>query len=283
MKIAIRYSATFQYESAVSFSPHLARLFPRRDLSLQPERLSLATHPSAIVSHRLDLFDNLVGHCFYPDPLDCLEFHLEIDLALAPKNPFQFLLESHAFEAPFSYLPHEAAVLSPYLARTEALDLPDELKPRLSPTPTVDLLVALNSWLHRHIAYERREEGAAHPAGRTLRERTGSCRDFSVLGAAVLREHGIAARLASGFLWETDDPATPRRAENALHAWIEAYLPGAGWVGLDPTNGVFCDHHAIATAVGLSPEDIAPIAGHYYGKKAVASALKTALSIQSVS
>src|SRR5690606_33124235 len=106
-----------------------------------------------------------------------------------------------------------------------------------------------------------------------------SCRDFAVLFAEVLRRNGVAARLASGFLWEDKDPGSPRRAENALHAWVEAYLPGAGWLGFDPTNGVLCDHHFLVTAVGLLPADVSPISGHYYGNQTIASRLETSLTI----
>ena len=100
---------------------------------------------------------------------------------------------------------------------------------------------------------------------------------MAVLFASALRASGIAARLVSGFLWE---PATAERvAENALHAWVEAYLPGAGWTGFDPTNGVLADHHRIAAAAGIRHEDIAPIDGHYYGDRAIASALEAHLDI----
>ena len=145
--------------------------------------------------------------------------------------------------------------------------------------PTVEALVAMNSWLHENIGYERREEGDAFAPKDTLDRQQGSCRDFAVLLAEVLRSHGLAARLASGYLWEDDPGSGPEHAENAFHAWVETYLPGAGWVGLDPTNGIFCEHHFLATAVGLSASDIAPIAGHYYGRETISSTLTTGLTI----
>jgi transglutaminase-like putative cysteine protease len=81
-------------------------------------------------------------------------------------------------------------------------------------------------------------------------------------------------------VWEVDRSADERRAESALHAWVEAYLPGAGWIGLDPTNGVFCDHHFVTTAVGLAHGDIAPVAGTYYGNEPIASALASRISVE---
>ena len=89
-----------------------------------------------------------------------------------------------------------------------------------------------------------------------------------MLLADVLRCHGLAARLASGYLWEDGSQSGLEHAENAFHAWVEAFLPGAGWIGLDPTNGIFCDHHFLAT-----------ILGRYYGEKAIASTLQTGLTI----
>ncbi len=283
MKIAIRYQATFQYAETASFSPHLARLFPRRDMGVTVQKAEFSTHHSADVQNRQDLYDNLIARCFFPDPLACLDFRLALDLTLTPKNPFHFLLDSHALELPFSYLPREAEVLAPYAARrTTNLTLPEPIRPSPTPRPTVDALITYNSWLHENITYERRDEGDPMDPAETLSLGRGSCRDYAVLMAEVLRAHGVAARLASGYLWEGQIEEKDRRAENALHAWVEAYLPGAGWVGFDPTNGVLCDHHYLPTAIGLAPDDIAPILGTYYGKKAIASTLETALTIEEI-
>lgn len=283
MKIAIHYQASYLYETTASFSPHRVRLFPRPDAQVQLERVRFRTHQSANVHYRRDLFDNLVGTCFFPEALDRLDFALDIDLCLGERNPFDFLLDAHALDLPFEYRTEERAVLSPYLVLQAQLDeLPDELKSPDSRQPTIEALVARNSWIHENITYERREEGDAFPPRETLARKKGSCRDSAVLFAEVLRRCGVAARLASGYLWEDDSPDSPRYAANSLHAWVEAYLPGAGWTGFDPTNGVLCDHHFLAAAVGLNAADIAPVSGHYYGKKTVASKLDTALEIARV-
>ena len=155
-------------------------------------------------------------------------------------------------------------------------DLPFWSVPR-SPEPTIDTLVALNSAIHNGIAYERREEGDARPSVETIALRRASCRDFAVLLVDVLRGLGLAARHASGYLCEFGDGE--KRAEGALHAWVEVYLPGAGWVGLDPTNGTLCDHHHITAAVGLTTADIAPVIGSYFANHAVPHELSTSLEI----
>jgi transglutaminase-like putative cysteine protease len=283
MKLAIRYSATYRYGEKASLSPHIVRLFPRQNFSLQTDRIAFSTHASADVQKRQDLFDNLVANCFFPAPLDTMEYRLELDITLEPRNPFHFLLDSRNVEIPFAYTPEQAAVVSPYLQSIQALGpLPADLSKPAKPVPTVDFLNKLNFWLHENIAYERRDEGEAYAPDFTLQQAKGSCRDFAVLMAELLRHHGLATRLVSGFLWEDETEELERRAENALHAWIETYLPGAGWVGLDPTNGVFCDHHFIPTAVGLTPAQIAPVAGHYYGQRAISSNLDTTLTVQPI-
>jgi transglutaminase-like putative cysteine protease len=279
VRITVRYLARYQYAQKASFSPHHVRLFPRHDLFVHIERISFSTDASADVQYRHDLFDNVTATCLYPASLDRLDFELEFDAVVRAWDPFNFLLDSHALRLPFDYLPEEAAVLAPFRRSRYGIgDLPAPLEPA-SPRPTIEAVVALNYWLHENIEYERREEGDPFAPKDTLDRQKGSCRDFAVLLTEVLRRHGLAARLASGYLWEDDSEHGPEHAANAFHAWVEAYLPGAGWVGLDPTNGVFCDHHFLAAAVGLTPRDIAPVAGHYYGKKTIGSTLQTELSI----
>jgi transglutaminase-like putative cysteine protease len=279
VRISVRYAARFQYAREASFSPHRVRLFPRHDLFINVERITFSTHGSANVHYRHDLFDNLTATCAFPQLLDVLHFELEFDASLQPWDPFHFLLDSHALYLPFEYRPEEAAVLRPFRRpRFKTGALPAALAPG-SQRPTMETLVAMNSWLHKNIGYERREEGDAFPPKVTLKRQTGSCRDFAVLLAEVLRAQGLAARLASGYLWEDESGSGLEHAQNAFHAWVEAYLPGAGWVGFDPTNGIVCEHHFLATAVGLSASDIAPIEGHYYGKETISSTLKTDLAI----
>ena len=279
MNIAIRYQADYIYEESASFSTHRVRLFPRADLFGRVERIAFKTHPTADVQYRRDLFDNVTANCFYPEKLSVLPYTLEIDLELRERNPFHFLLDSRALRIPFEYQPVEQAVLEPFLNRTDGIKLPAELQPG-PPVPTVEGLITLNQWIFENFRYERRDEGEAWTAEETLARESGACRDFAVLFAEVLRHHGIAARLASGFLWEPPEfDVADRRAAGALHAWVEAFLPGPGWIGLDPTNGILCDHHFITAAVGIIPADIAPVDGHYFGKKTIASHLESALAI----
>ena len=280
MKLSIRYETSYRYERAVSFSPHIFRLLPKPDAHLAVERLVFRTNDGADVQHRRDLFDNIVASCFYPALGETLSASVEIDLRLGEKNPFHFLLASHALECPFAYEPQEQRILAPFLEGGAApVELPFW---KVSRGPTISVLTALNRAIFENLGYERREEGAARTSSQTLAASAGACRDFAVLLADVLRGIGVAARLASGYLWEGDSKGE-RRAEGSLHAWTEAYLPGAGWVGLDPTNGVLCNHNHIATAVGLTPEDVAPITGRYFADGPVHAVMSAKLELAATS
>lgn len=277
MKIKVFYQTDYRYEKSVSFSPHIFRLFPKADQFVGTESLSFETNPGADVQYRKDVFDNNIAFCFYPDKDQDLIARLEIELQLRERNAFHFLLDAHALDFPFQYKPSELRALEPYLKCAQAgapLLLPFW---KAEPKPTVTALVELNEAIFKNLQYERRDEGPARTPGETLSLGVGACRDFSVLLAETLRGMGIAARLASGYLCEFG--AEDKRAEGALHAWTEAYLPGAGWLGLDPTNGVFCNENHITAAVGLTPDDISPVSGNYYDKQQVASTMSATLEL----
>lgn len=290
MHLRIEHHSLYRYEKPVSFSPHLVRLFPRAEPGRTVHRAELLTNPGAQTRLRRDLFDNVVARCNYPSETSAeMRFDLTAELELAPRNPFDFLLENYAVEFPFAYEPADAHRLALYLRSPEPDDAASPAAPLLplpfweQPAPggsTVSLLTGLTAAFRQGLQYERRDTGRAHPPVETLSRGIGACRDFAVLQAAVLRELGLAARLVSGYVGEFGvERPEDRRAEGAMHAWTEVYLPGAGWMGLDPTNGVLCDEHHVATAVGLTPGDISPIVGSYYGAERVSSELEASIAI----
>jgi transglutaminase-like putative cysteine protease len=276
MKAAIQYQMQYRYDEPVSFSPHLFRLFPKADRYLAVRQLSFQTNADATVNYRRDLFDNEIATCFFPGNTALLSASLHIELEIQERNAFDFLVAPHAVDFPFAYTPREAQILAPYRS-TSAGPKVSFWQPPTTPQQTADVLVGLNEALHKNLAYERREEGEAWPSEETLRLGRGSCRDFSVLLADIARGLGLATRLASGYLCEFGDGE--KRAEGALHAWTEIYVPGAGWLGFDPTNGYLCNHHHITAAVGLVPDDISPIHGNYYHDKHVPSQMMASLLV----
>jgi len=280
VKLGLRYRTTYRYGEPVGFSPHDVRLFPRSDRFSRVRRLDFAATPKATIRYSRDVFENIVASCFFPERSKELEFRLAINLDLDVKDPFHFILESGAVETPFEYDPAVARLLAPYREKQakERLVVPGWEPPTSRKRrDTVKTLVELTRLLHDCIGYERREEGAALLPAETLRLGRGACRDVAVLLAEMLRQMGFAARLTSGYLRESD--AETRRSEGSLHAWTEVFLPGAGWIGLDATNGVLCNHNFIGAAVGLTPADITPISGQYFHKKRIPAQMSSRLEL----
>ena len=281
MKLGVRYETAYRYSAPVHFSTHEIRLFPRSDAFTRVIRQEFQTNDGASVRFARDVFDNCVAACSFEGPAKELRFQLEIDLELEKRNPFDFILAPEAVCLPFSYRPELHRVLAPFQNPKpgERLEIPRWQPPETdSPQSTVSVLVALNERLHECVGYERREEGPARPPEETLRVGRGACRDVALLLAAVLRQMGLAARLTSGYLREGDE-VEARRAEGSLHAWTEVYLPGAGWVGMDATNGIFSNQNFIAAAVGIEPADVTPIDGSYYPPQETAAQMTSRLEL----
>jgi Transglutaminase-like superfamily/Bacterial transglutaminase-like N-terminal region len=278
VKIGIRYETIYRYNRAVRFSPHDVRLFPRADRFLQMTRLDFHTKPETTVRFGRDVFDNIVASCFFDQASEMLELRLALDVEATKKNPFDFVLSRRAVQMPFNYEEDIASIICAYCKRQtdESISLPGWKPPSPeSPRETVATLMELTQTLYQTISYERREEGAAQSPAETLRRQRGACRDTAVLLAEILRDLGLAARVVSGYLTDGES----RRAEGSLHAWTEVFLPGAGWVGLDPTNGIFCNDSFIPAAVGLRPADITPISGSFYHQDRVPAEMKSRLEL----
>jgi uncharacterized protein (DUF2126 family)/transglutaminase-like putative cysteine protease len=283
MRVQIENWMRYTYEKPVSFSPHKIRLYPRTDPTIVTHRLQTLANIPADVQYRRDLYDNLIANCFFTEPANILELRIQLEVELWPRNPFHFLLAPYAVELPFAYEESERRVLTPYIEVLPGDEVDaDEIWRLDGKRSTVDALVSLAETLHSEISYEVREDGAARPPSRTLELRAGACRDTALLAASILRKIGLAVRLVSGFLCEFHVDVPDRKADSALHAWIEVFLPGAGWVGIDPTNGTFCDHRFIPTAAGVLMADVAAIEGTYFGKEKVPSEFQAKLELELV-
>lgn len=284
VKLGVRYETAYRYSAPVNFSRHEIRLFPRSDVFTRILRQEFQTNDGANIRFGRDVFDNCVAACSFSIPARELRFHLEIDLELEERNPFDFLLAPEAVSLPFAYRPELRRVLAPFqdANEKEPLQVPRWERPTpKAPQPTVAALAGLNKTLHECIGYERREEGPPRPPSETLRLGRGACRDVALLLASLLRQLGLAARLTSGYLREGEEVES-RRAEGSLHAWTEVYLPGAGWVGMDATNGIFSNHNFIAAAVGIEPADVTPIDGSYYPPQDRAAKMTSRLELVSL-
>jgi len=222
------------------------------------------------VNWQQDPFGNFAARLVFPEPVE--EFCVAVDLTadMTVINPFDFFLEPDAEEYPFTYSPALAKDLKPFLeTETPGPHLAKRLAAiDLTPRRTIDFLVGVNVELSQEIKYLIRMEPGVQTCEQTLGNGSGSCRDSAWLLVQMLRHVGIAARFTSGYLVQLasdqkslDGPSGPEEDFTDLHAWCEAYLPGAGWIGLDPTSGLLASEGHMPLACTPSPHSAAPISG----------------------
>jgi transglutaminase-like putative cysteine protease len=280
----ILYETIYEYDRAVRFSPHHLRVIPRGDAFAQLLNVHFETQPPARTRFSRDAFDNVVASFSFDDGAEKLELKMSAEVEVRKKNAFDFILDSVAVEMPFVYEREFSSFLRVFERRQSRgqIVLPGWTPPdQQSSRGTVQTLVELTRSIHEAIQYERREEGPARSPAETLRRKSGACRDVAVLLAEMVRSLGLAARIVSGYLREADDSI--HHAERSLHAWTEVFLPGAGWIGLDPTNGIFCDHNFIATAVGVRPANVTPISGNFYHHERIPARMTSRVALINLS
>ncbi len=277
--VALHHRTSYKYDRLVSLGPQVVRLRPAPYSRTRILSYSLRVRPEKhFVNWQQDPQSNYVARLMFPEKTDHFEVEVDLVAEMSVLNPFDFFLEPEAERAPFSYaeaLDHE---LAPF--RLEA-----ELTPRFKEyyktvlgvfeekkgdqrARTIDFLVAVNQSLCREIKYLiRLEEGVQTPE-ETLVKGSGSCRDSAWLMVQLLRHFGLATRFVSGYLVQLvpdvkslDGPSGAEKDFTDLHAWCEVYLPGAGWIGLDPTSGLMAGEGHIPLAATPDPQSAAAISG----------------------
>lgn len=278
MKLSVTHQSSYRYETAVSLSPHLIYLRPRQNSTQRLEQFNIQVSSGAVLSNVLDPLDNDFISAFFPHNTDLIEIQTSFQIETKNTNPFNFVLSGDGANYPFAYPPSIATALAPYSIRPTAENAAaikkwlDQEFPE-HPSETIELLGALNQLVNQKIAYQRRDELGIQSSRETLDRNSGTCRDFAELFVEVCRTLGFAARFVSGYLYTPPDADKPDPADNSMHAWTELYLPGAGWKGLDPTQGVWCDDCYIPVAHGAAALSVNPVQGQYYSKTPVASHL----------
>ena len=286
MFLRLIHLSRYDYSQAVSFAPHALYLRPRETSRQRLHNFDLTIHPTARRIATTDPLDNALDWAFFtPGELATrLEFRSELMVETLDTNPFDFFLKPTALNFPFAYEAAELIALAPCLALridTPVALLHNWLAQRLPapPTDTVAFLTALNGAVHQALNYNRRDEPGIQSAATTLALGSGSCRDYAVFLIELCRLRGLAARFVSGYLYEPPPPGGTNPVPSAMHAWTEVYLPGAGWRGLDPTRGIFCDDAFVPVAHAAVAESVNPIQGTFYGPATVSAQLSTTLTI----
>ena len=283
--VALHHKTRYRYDRPVALGPQIVRLRPAPHCRTRILSYSLRVTPEKhFLNWQQDPQSNFLARLVVPEPTD--EFLVEVDLVaeMAVLNPFDFFLEPQAESFPFKYdksLDHE---LAPFLLKVPPTpffmkflgDVKRELlggngtalEAKVQGLRTLDFLVALNQRLWRDIKYTIRLEPGVQMPEETLAEASGSCRDSAWLLCQLLRHLGLASRFVSGYLIQLkpdvkslDGPSGAERDFTDLHAWCEVYLPGAGWIGFDPTSGLLAGEGHIPLAATPDPQGAAPITG----------------------
>jgi uncharacterized protein (DUF2126 family) len=271
IRIAINHRTEYRYERPISVSPHVVRLRPAPHTRTPIESYSLKILPEKhFINWQQDPFGNYLARIVFPEPVRRLSFEVDLVAEMVVINPFDFFVEDYAEHFPFRYPDALRKELAPYLEITENgtrlqkwLRGADRSKQQIN-----DFLVSLNQRLQQDINYNIRLEPGIQSCEETLDKALGSCRDTGWLLVQILRHLGLAARFVSGYLVQLtpdekslDGPSGTDHDFTDLHAWAEVFVPGAGWLGLDPTSGLFAGEGHIPLACTPHPVSAAPITG----------------------
>lgn len=271
MLFHIKHTTRYRYSKAVFCEPFTLRLRPREDGSQRLIRYQLSLDPAAAGSSEyLDVEGNTATQCWFNSPTCTLLITTNCVVETLRSNPFDYLLESGVVELPFPYRPEISAALAPYQKPehppdSEVAKFANEILTGAE-RQTIVFLTKLSGWIAGGFSRQIRPDGDPLPADVTLANRAGSCRDLAVLFIEACRSVGLAARFVSGYQATLDTDG-----DRHLHAWAEIYLPGAGWRGFDPGQGLAVADQHVALASGLNPLAAAPTLGTFRGTGATSS------------
>ncbi len=273
IRIAINHKTKYKYDRSVSLSPHVFRLRPavhsRTPIEAYTFKISPKNH---FINWQQDPFGNYQARVVFPEKTEELSVEVEVIADMVVINPFDFFVEEYAEKYPFKYAEHLQKELVPYFEITDdgplLNDWLEQLEIKEPKISINDFLVYINQKINKDINYSIRMEPGVQTAEETLGKALGSCRDSAWLLVQIFRHLGLAARFVSGYLIQLtadikslDGPSGPEADFTDLHAWTEVYIPGAGWIGLDPTSGLFAGEGHIPLACTPHYASAAPVVG----------------------
>jgi transglutaminase-like putative cysteine protease len=272
IKVAIRHQTSYQYDRVVNLSPHIFRLKPAAHSRTPVLSYTLKISPeNHFINWQQDPFGNYQARVVFNEQTTFMKFEVEVIADMIVINPFDFFIEKYAEYFPFNYSALLRKELLPYFETSENGPLLSQFLSKIDRSKymsTIDFLVDLNQRLWKDIRYTVRFEPGVQTGEETLALKSGSCRDSAWLLVQVFRHLGLAARFVSGYLIQLkadqkalDGPSGPEIDFTDLHAWTEVYIPGAGWVGLDPTSGLFAGEGHIPLCCTPEPISAAPVTG----------------------
>ncbi len=277
IQVALRHVTRYHYDRSINLGPHVVRLKPAPHCRTPVLSYSLKVTPEKhFINWQQDPQSNYLARLVFPEKTTELVVEVDLIAEMTVFNPFDFFLEPEAEHVPFKYDPLLAHELEPYhlkLPKTPLLEkyvrqVEQKMLKGPEPLRSIDFLVQVNQMLWEDIRYTIRMEPGVQTPEETLSLRSGSCRDSAWLLVQVMRHLGLAARFVSGYLIQLkpdvkalDGPSGAETDFTDLHAWCEIYLPGAGWVGLDPTSGLLAGEGHLPVACTPDPQSAAPITG----------------------
>ena len=271
IRVALHHKTIYTYDRLVTLSPQVIRLRPAPHCRTPILSYSLTVEPEKqFLNWQQDPYGNFLARLVFPELTKKLSVEVDLIADMTVINPFDFFLEPEATTFPFEYSPTLKAQLGPYLATDPLSTVMRSFvgrAPRHSVT-TNDCIVDFNQYVHHAVRYVIRLEPGVQSCEETLTKQSGSCRDSAWLLVQLLRNVGLAARFVSGYLLQLkpdvaslDGPSGAPTDFTDLHAWAEVFLPGAGWVGLDPTSGLLAGEGHVPLAATPDPQSASPIAG----------------------
>ena len=269
--VALNHVTHYTYDRRVNLSPQIVRLRPAPHCRTNILSYSLKVEPAShFINWQQDAFANYLARLVFPEPTTTFKVTVDLVAEMSVYNPFDFFLEPEAENFPFGYSDELKLELQPYLVTEPATPAFAQFLAGIDRTEqrTIDFLVGINQRLQHAIRYVIRMEPGVQTPEQTLTLASGSCRDTGWLLVQALRHLGLAARFVSGYLIQLkpdvkalDGPSGTEVDFTDLHAWCEVFLPGAGWIGLDPTSGLLAGEGHIPVACTPTPGSAAPISG----------------------